>query len=208
MYWYYTRLLQLPFSTFPSSESEFANENTIYLKLKIKGMEYEEKISEYGWSQDLIIFDERILKIFGFSKDIYNQDNYNRKYDNVLKVCNKILNWKERIIENAKVSYYISDTRIIAEAWNKFIKYAVDNNIEVDIIKIMYELFEKGKYRLIFHNKDYFLFEIVETKTKFEKAMLNGYIKDILLKAFNKEIEDSSRRQYTYSILDIINLGK
>ena len=204
MYWYYTRLLQLPFSI----PSEFANENTIYLKLKVKGIKFEEKISEYGWSQDLIIFDESILKKFGFSKDIiYNpQDNYNRKYDNVLKVCYKILNWKEKVIENARVSYYITDTRIIGEAWNRLLNYAVDNNIEVDIIKIMYELFEKGKYQLVFHKKNYFLFEIVETKTKFEKAMLNGYMKDILLKAFDKEIEDSNRRQYTYSIIDLLNL--
>lgn len=176
-----------------------------YLNVKINGISYADCSEELPYG--MLYFNEKILNKFNFTKDIYT-DDYIKTYRIVFKVYCTIEGWKQYIIDNSKISYYISDLRIIGEAWNNFLKYVSDNNIEIDLIKILHELFEEGKYKEIFRKKEYFIFNLVDAKCNLDKALLDGYMKDILMKAFDLEIEESHRTQYTYSVIDIINLGR
>ena len=189
MYAYYEELLMLPFST--SFES---------VDVKIKSISY---VMENG----MLYFNEKILNKFNFTKDIYSS-NYIETYRAIFKVFCTIEAWKKYIINQSKISHYFSDLKIVSDAWNKMLRFAAEQNIEIDLFKILDELFVKEKYQSIFHVKKYYLFNLVDAKCNLDKAIPDGYMKDIIMKAFDVEIEDSRERDYTYSIIDIINLGR
>lgn len=201
MHWRYVELMELPYPF------NCSNDFVDYGKVKLKGINYVEISERFCWEDCIVYFNEEILNKFGFTKDIYT-DDYNNTWKNLYNVFRAIKKWKIEIVNESRLSYYITDLKIVSKAWNEMLKYAVDNQIEIDLFKILYSLFEENKYQLIFHDKGYFLFEIVETKANFNKAMPDGYIKDIIMRAFDQEIECSHDTQYTYSILDIINLGR
>ena len=133
-------------------------------------------------------------------------DNYYKTYHDIFKLYCRIEEWKRKIIDTSRITYYVSDLKIIREAWDKFLKYIIDNDIEIDLFKILNSLFVEEKYKSIFHKKDYFLFEMIETKNNFDKVMPDGYMKDLMMKAFDKEIEDSHNYDYTYTVVDILKL--
>lgn len=197
MYSYYEELLMLPFST------SFDTKNA--MNVKIKGMSYVEKNDEFEYG--MLYFNKEILNKFKFIKNIYT-DNYIETCRNVFIIFCNIEAWKKYTIEQSKILHYFSDLKIVSDAWNKMLRYVVEQDIEIDLIKILEELFVHEKYKLIFHKKNYFLFNLVDAKTTFDKAMPDGYIKDIIMKAFDQEIEELRESDYTYSILDIINPGK
>lgn len=195
MYRYYEEILMLPFST------SFETSN-----VKIKGISYVLKNEEFEYG--MLYFNEKILNKFNFTpKDIYT-NNYIETCRATYKVYCAIEEWKKYITTKSKISNYFEDLKIVSDAWNKMLRYVAEQNIEIDLFKILEELFVHEKYRSVFHAKNYFLFNLVDAKTTFDKAMPDGYIKDIIMKAFDQEIEESRKTQYTYSILDIINLGR
>jgi hypothetical protein len=201
MHWKYVELMELPYPF------NCANNFVDYGKVKLKGINYVELQKGFCWENCIVYFDEEILNKFGFTKDIYT-DDYEETWENLYNVFRAIKKWKIKIVNESRISYYITDVNIVSKAWNEMLKYAIDTQIEIDLFKILYSLFEESKYQMFFRDKGYFLFEIVDAKCKFDKAIPDGYIKDIIMKAFEQEIEDSHKTQYTYSIIDIINLGR
>lgn len=202
MYGYYAELLMLPFGTL------FDTENA--MNVKIKGMSWVEKNDEFEYG--MLYFSEEILNKFNYTKDIYSS-NYIETYRAIYKVFCTIEEWKRYIISKSKILHYFSDLKIVSDAWNKMLRYVVEQvrdeqDIEIDLIKILDELFVNEKYKLIFHKKNYFLFNLVDAECNLDKAMPDGYIKDIIMKAFDQEIEELRESDYTYSVLDIINLGR
>jgi hypothetical protein len=198
MHRYYEEVLMLPFSTL--------FKNSIALNVKIKGMSYVLKNEEFEYG--MLYFNEKILNKFGFSpKDIYI-DNYIKTCRGLYKVYSTIEEWKKYITTKSKISHYFEDLKMVSEAWNEMLRYVSEQNIEIDLFKILEELFVNEKYRSVFHAKNYSLFNLVDAKCNLDKAMPDGYIKNIIMRAFEQEIEDSRKTQYTYSIIDIINLGR
>ena len=195
---WYEEILRLPFNI----HSEYIFDRP--LDIKLKGIEIIE-VKNGFWTESIVKFSEEILHRFNYQVD-YETINYNNQWRITMRVIEGINRWKTKIINDASVEYFITDTTVIGDAWNRLLNYAVDNNIEIDVFKIFHSLFVEGKFKTLFHKKNYYLYDIYDLKNKFDKVMLDGYIKDIFLKAINKEIEDSRINQYTYSILDLLNL--
>lgn len=81
--------------------------------------------------------------------------------------------------------------------------YSLRNNKEIELKKI--GMITKEKWKQMLKPKTYTRADLEDTKNKFNKVMPNGYMKDIYLKAIDKEIEES-KINYTYSIIDLLNL--
>lgn len=99
------------------------------------------------------------------------------------------------------------DDSYITSLVNVFIDimlYSVRNNRKIELKKI--GMITKEQWKRIFKPKTFTTKDLEDTKNKFKETMPDGYMKDIYLKAIDKEIEDSKINQYTYSILDLLNL--
>lgn len=199
MTWYINSLIRLPFGI--HSEDVLFDRHS---ELKLKGI----KIIEFDngeYTTNILTFSSEILHKF---KYYINEENTNQHYLYRIMndVCERIDRWKMKIINDASVEYFITDSTVIGDAWNRLLNYAVDNNIEIDVFKIFDELFVNGNFKNIFHKKNYYLYDMYDLRKKFEKVMLDGYMKDIYLKAIDKELEDTKINQYTYSIIDLLKL--
>lgn len=98
------------------------------------------------------------------------------------------------------------DDSYITSLINVFIDimlYSVRNNRKIELKKI--GMISKEQWKQILKPKLYTLFDLEDIKNKFNDVMLDGYMKDIYLKAIDKELEES-KIQYTYSIIDLLNL--
>lgn len=200
---WYEELLHLPFNV----HSEYVFNR--FLDIKLKGIKMIE-VNNGNWTETIITFSEEILHKFNYHVDYEivknNNNNNNNQWRITLRVIERINRWKMKIINDASVEFFITDSTVIGDAWNRLLNYAVDNNIEIDVFKIFDALFVEGKFKTLFHKKDYYLYDMYDVRKKFEKVMLDGYMKDIYLKAIDKELEDSKINQYTYSIIDLLNL--
>lgn len=196
--WYKKEILRLPFNV----HSEYIFDRP--LDIKLKGIEIIE-VNNGFWTEEILTFSEEILHRFNYHVD-YEKMDYNNHRRIMMRVIERINRWKTKIINDASVEYFITDSTVIGDAWNRLLNYAVDNNIEIDVFKIFDALFVEGKFKTIFHKKNYYLYDIYDVRKKFDKVMLDGYMKDIYLKAIDKELEDSKINQYTYSIIDLLNL--
>lgn len=195
---WYEEILHLPFNV----HSEYVFDR--FLDIKLKGIDIID-FWNVNRNEKVLTFSEEILKKFTFNED-YEILDYNTQWRITLAVRARINRWKTKIINDASVEYFITDSTVIGDAWNRLLNYAVDNNIEIDVFKIFHSLFVEGKFKTLFHKKDYYLYDMYDVRKKFEKVMLDGYVKDIYLKAIDKELEDSKINQYTYSIIDLLNL--
>lgn len=85
------------------------------------------------------------------------------------------------------------------------ILYSLKNNETIELKKL--GMITKEQWKQILKAKSFTTKDLEDAKMKLKEAMPDGYIKDIYLKAINKEIEES-KIKYTYSTIDIINLMK
>lgn len=89
------------------------------------------------------------------------------------------------------------DIRTITNMMIDVMIYCIINNIEINLIDLIKLDWNKKFTKKPYDNQWY------DTKNNFKKAIPDGYMKDILLKAIKQE-KYSQVVQYTYSIVDIV----